>query len=148
MRARTKEHRLTSPGTLYTLGYAGLGGADDLRRLLAGTGIDAIVDVRLSPWSGNRAFSSATRRTVEDAGYRYLHEKGLGNLGYKRGTIEIAEIERIEMILAQLRAGHSVGLICACGEPEDCHRWTLAEEAVRRMPGLRVVHLSRTRNPA
>ena len=133
-------------GSLWTVGYQGLTGPADLREILEGTGVSTVVDVRLSPWSRNRAFSLATRATVEAAGFRYVHEKGLGNLGYKRGTIEIADIERVETVLALLRAGESVALMCACREPEGCHRSVLAAEAVRRQADLQVVHL--TRRPA
>ena len=133
-------------GSLWTLGYQGLTGSADLREILDGTSVGTIVDVRLSRWSRNRAFSLATRATVEAAGSQYVHEKGLGNLGYKRGTIEIADPERIETVLAILRTGQSVALMCACREPEGCHRSVLAEEAVRREPSLQIVHL--TRRPA
>ena len=141
---------MTDLGSLWTLGYQGLTSSADLREILDGTSVGTIVDVRLSPRSGNRAFSTDTRATVEAAGLRYVHEKGLGNLGYKRGTIEIADISRIETVLAILRAGKSVALLCVCPQPEDCHRLTLCEEAVRREPGLQVVHIAqdRIRRPA
>ena len=131
-------------GDLFSLGYSGLGGADDLRRLLAGTGIDTIVDVRLSQWSRNRAFSSRqTHVTVAEAGLSYVHLPGLGNLAYKSGGIRVRNIEAIETVLAALRAGRNVALMCVCPQPEDCHRLTLCEEAVRRMPDLQIVHLTR-----
>ena len=132
---------MTDLGSLWTLGYHGLTGSADLREILDGTSVGTIVDVRLSPRSGNRAFSTDTRTTVEAAGLQYVHEKGLGNLGYKRGTIEIADVARIETILAILRAGQSVALMCVCPMPDDCHRLVLCEEAVRREPDLQVVHL-------
>ena len=129
-------------GDLFTLGYQGLGGADDLRRLLEGTGVDTIVDVRLSPWSGTRAFSSRqTHVTVAEAGLGYVHLPGLGNLAYRTGGIEIRNIEAIETVLTLLRAGRSVALMCVCPQPEGCHREALVAEALRREPGLRVVHL-------
>jgi hypothetical protein len=36
--------------------------------------------------------------------------------------------------------------MCVCASPDECHRLTLCEEAVRRQPDLRVIHL--TRRPA
>lgn len=132
----------TGAGTLFTLGYSGLRGADDLRRLITGTGIDTIVDVRLSAWSSSYAFSvGGTRRTVEAAGFAYVHLPDLGNLRYRTTGIQIKNIEAIEDVLALLRAGHSVALLCICQRADGCHRQVLAEEAVRRMPGLKVVHL-------
>lgn len=128
--------------TLYSLGYSGLRGADDLRALLHDVPLHTIVDVRLqpfgrAPWNG----PTATRRLVEAAGYRYAAAPDLGNLAYRTGGIEIKDIEAIEDVLTYLRAGQSVALLCVCAQPEGCHRWVLAEEAVRREPGLRVVHL-------
>jgi len=32
-------------------------------------------------------------------------------------------------------------VMCVCADVAKCHRQVLAEEAVRRLPGLRVVHL-------
>ena len=130
--------------SLFTFGYGSLGGADDLRRLVGGTPIDTIVDVRLSQWSRNRAFSSRqTHVTVAEAGLSYVHLPGLGNLAYKSGGIRVRNIEEIETVLTMLRTGHSIALMCACPRPEGCHRLTLCEEAVRRMPDLQVVHLTR-----
>ena len=130
-------------GTLYSFGYKGLGGSDDLRRLLEGTDIETIVDVRLSVWSGNRAFSLRTRDTVEGIGLRYVGMRALGNLAYKTGGIQIADIEAIEVVLEYLRTPANVALMCVCALPDHCHRLALCEEAVRRQPDLRVVHLTR-----
>ena len=130
-----------SLGVLCTLGYSGLRGADDLRALLHDTPVDTIVDVRLSPYSGNRAFSTGMRRTVEAAGFAYVHIPDLGNLAYKTGGTQIRNLEAIEAVLMMLRAGQSVALLCVCAQPKDCHRWTLAQAALDREPALRVVHL-------
>lgn len=134
-------------GTLYTFGYSGMRGSPDLRDLLQGTLVETVIDVRLSVWSGNRAFSTATRHTVEDAGLVYVHDKDLGNLAYKTGGIEIKNIEAIEYVLDRLRAGDSVALMCVCPTPRGCHRWTLASAALDREPDLKVVHLSRDGSP-
>lgn len=129
-------------GDLFSLGYSGLRGADDLRRRLEDTPVGTIFDVRLQPW-GRTPWNGprATRRLVEAAGCRYVGVPALGNLGYKRGTIEIMDIDSIERVLTDLREGQSVALLCVCAKARDCHRWVLAEDAVRRQPDLRVVHL-------
>lgn len=132
---------MTDLGSLYSLGYAGLTGPADLRALLRDTPVDTIVDVRVSPYSSNRAFSMGTRRTVEAAGFAYVAAPALGNVLYRTGGMQIKDIEAIEDVLAYLRAGQSVALLCVCAKPKGCHRSTLAAEAVRRLPGLRVVHL-------
>lgn len=131
----------TGAGTLFSFGYSGLGGADGLRALLQDTPVDTIIDVRLSPWSANRAFSVDTRRTVEAAGFAYVHLPDLGNLAYRTGGTQIRNMDAIDEVLAILRAGRSAALLCVCAEPEGCHRQVLAEEALRRLPGLKVVHL-------
>ena len=136
---------MTDLGALLTFGYQGLTGPADLAELLEGTGVDTIVDVRLQPF-GRAPFNgpTASRDTVEALGIAYRSDQRLGNLAYKTGGIEINDIEAIEDVLAELRAGRSVALLCVCPNPIGCHRSTLAEEAIRRMPGLRVVHLFRT----
>lgn len=129
-------------GGLLTFGYQGLGGAGDLRRLFEGTGVEAIVDVRLQPF-GRVPFRgpTATRLLVESVGLSYVHLPDLGNVLYRTGGIQIRNLEAIESVLTMLRAGRSVALMCACARPEKCHRLTLAEEAVRRLPGLQVMHM-------
>jgi hypothetical protein len=130
------------PGDLFTFGYSGLCSADDLRRFLAGARIDTIIDVRLRPW-GRSPFNGPvpSRFLIESVGPAYRWDQRLGNLGYKRGTIEIADIAAVADIVDELRAGRSVALLCVCAKPESCHRLVLAEEALRRLPGLRVRHL-------
>jgi uncharacterized protein (DUF488 family) len=129
-------------GRLYSLGYARLRGVDDLRRLLADTEVDTVVDVRLRPW-GRPPFNGprATQLLVEAAGFLYIWDQRLGNRGYKSGTIEIADIEAIEDVIAMLRAGQGVAMMCVCADVAECHRQVLADEAARRLPGLRVVNL-------
>ncbi|MHB8958477.1 MAG: hypothetical protein ACYDAN_02510 [Candidatus Limnocylindrales bacterium] len=134
---------MTRVGDLFTLGYAGLRGPDDLRRLLEGTPVSTIVDIRLSRWSRNRAFSGLARQTVEAAGLRYLYVPDLGNLAYRTGGIQIKDVDAIEEVLALVDAGEAVGLMCACRQPQGCHRADVADEAARRRPGLQVVHLVR-----
>jgi len=129
-------------GDLFSLGYANLHGPDDLRDLLHDTRVDTIFDVRLQPW-GRAPWNGphATRLLVEAAGCHYAAAPALGNLAYRRGGIEIKDIEAIEDVLNALRAGRGVALLCVCANAAGCHRSVLAEEAVRREPGLRVVHL-------
>lgn len=128
---------------LYTLGYAGMRGAGDLRDVVGGTAVTWLVDVRLSAWSGIRAFSSRTSETVEAAGLRYTHLRDLGNLAHGTGGLEIKNMEAVEDVLALVDAGEGVALMCACPTPEGCHRAVVADEAARRRPGLRIVHLKR-----
>lgn len=129
-------------GTLYTFGYQGMSSSVDLRRLLAETDCSTIVDVRLKVWSGNREFSMATRRTVEEAGLVYSHVPALGNLAYKTGGIEIKDISAIDPLVDRLRQGESLAFMCVCPSPKSCHRSELVAVALDLLPSLRVVHLS------
>lgn len=137
---------MTTLGVLYTLGYGGISSAEGLRRLIDGTKIEVIFDVRLHKYSYNLAFSHRTDVTVNEAGVDYVYLRDLGNLAYKTGGTQIKDIDAIERVLAELRAGRNVALMCACPKYGDCHREDLAWEAARRLPGLRVVHLIRETN--
>jgi hypothetical protein len=115
----------------------------DLRRALAATDVKSLVDVRLRVWSGNPAFSMGTRRTVEDAGLAYTHLGALGNLAYKTGGIQIKDISAIGPVVETLRQGYDLVLLCVCPAVRECHRLTLVEEVLRRLPEVRVVHLTK-----
>ena len=131
-------------GTLFTFGYSGIDDADALRRLIGGAPIADVVDVRLRPF-GRRPFNGATacQALIESLGPTYRWDQRLGNLAYETGGVQIKNIEAIETVLAALRAGRNVALMCVCPQPKDCHRLTLCEKAVRRMPDLQIVHLTR-----
>jgi uncharacterized protein (DUF488 family) len=126
-------------GTLYTLGYAGLRDANDVRALL-GDRVELVVDVRMRTYSGNRAFSTGTRRTVEEAGYSYRHLAGLGNAEYRTGGIRLARPDDIAR-LVDLLAISNVAIMCACREIASCHRRLVASMAAERVPGLEVFDL-------
>jgi uncharacterized protein (DUF488 family) len=126
---------------LFTLGYAGLDGPDDIRRLTSGTPVTTVVDIRLKRWSRIPAFSMATAQTVEAAGFRYVYLPDLGNLAYRTGGMQIRRLDGIVDVLNLMDTGETVALMCACKRPETCHRTFVAHEAVRRRPWLVVDHL-------
>jgi hypothetical protein len=37
--------------------------------------------------------------------------------------------------------------MCVCPTPAHCHRWTLAEAALARLPGLNVQHIMKKGKP-
>lgn len=117
---------------LFTFGYTGLKGPDGVRALLQPVGVDVVVDVRLSPWSRSRAYNGpiATAATLREAGVRYVHERGLGNLLYREGGIRILEPSRIMAVLGLIREGHVPALMCACQSPVGCHRQAVAALAL------------------
>jgi hypothetical protein len=130
-------------GILYTFGYDGITDSVKLRQLIGGHDIAEVVDVRLRNF-GKAPFTPwDSRKTVEAVVPGYRHSHKLGNLLYKVGGTQIKDIEAIEEVLDTLRGGYNIALMCVCAKPESCHRWTLVEEALRRMPDLQVIHLTK-----
>ena len=126
--------------TLSTFGYAGLRDGAELRALL-GDKAQLVVDVRMRTYSGNRAFSTGTRGTVEEAGYDYQHLAGLGNALYRSGGMRLAQEDDLEILVDQLASGINVAIMCACGDVTTCHRRLVAEMASERLLGLEVIDL-------
>jgi len=124
-------------GTLRGFGYAGLRDSADLRNLL-GDEVDVVVDVRINRFSRILAFSTGTEATVEAAGYRYRWLRGLGNAEYKTGGMRLADPAEAEMVLAELRTGRSVAVMCVCSDPTTCHRRLVIDLARKAIPGLEV----------
>jgi uncharacterized protein (DUF488 family) len=123
-------------GTLVGFGYAGLRDSADLRKLL-GDDVEVVCDVRIQRWSRNPAFSTITQATIEAAGYRYRWLRGLGNAGHRDGgPMRLADPAEIEMVLAELRTGRNVAVMCACSDAGTCHRRLVIELARQAIPGL------------
>lgn len=121
-------------GRLSTFGYGAIRSADQLRTVLEG--VDLVVDVRLVQSSRLPLWGSATKDTILATGRRYEWLPGLGNTAYKTGGIRIADMGEVSKVLAELRAGVSVALMCVCSDAATCHRSTIVAEIVRREPSL------------
>jgi len=52
--------------------------------------------------------------------------------------IQIADIAQVETVLAELRTGANVALMCVCSDAATCHRSVIVAEIVRREPTLLV----------
>jgi hypothetical protein len=65
---------------------------------------------------------------------------GLGNLRHGGEGVQIADPTDIRHVLAELRAGQDVALLCACGKIESCHRRVVAELIRAEEPALRITH--------
>lgn len=133
-----------TPGRLLRLGYAGLGGAEDLRHRLAGHPVDLLVDIRYSRRSRIAAFrGEATRATVLSAGIReYAAEPRLGNRRYREpGRVELVDPSAIDSLLPVLRRGGTVALMCLCRSSEHCHRRQVAQLLQLAEPSIAVVDL-------
>jgi len=135
-KAPPKRKTIGTLGRLYTFGYQRHRTPEALAQLAAEHDFGIVVDVRFKPWPPQ------PKANVESAGLRYISEKRLGNAAYRGGGIEIADLDGgLVGILAWLRCGDSLALMCACSEPTDCHRRTITEECQRRLPDLVVIDL-------
>ncbi len=111
---------------LYTIGYAASDSQQELTRLMADPQM-LLIDIRLVPSS---RWHLAWRKAALSAqcASRYLHLPGLGNLHYKHPEkgIELASPEMPLQHLRQLlESGHSLVLLCACAQYQQCHRRTV-----------------------
>lgn len=126
--------------TLYTFGYLHSCSSRTLTELVALK--TPLVDIRTSPHSERLEWCQ--EMLVQEKGLMYSWLPDLGNdlFGHRNGDIQIhnlnAGMESLSHILATY--GRAC-ILCACAWPDACHRLTVSDEAERRFPGLRVVHL-------
>ena len=107
--------------TIYTTGYAGRSLAT-LVRLLDDLHAD-LFDIRLQPWSRNPDWRKPTLEAT--LGSRYRHVGALGNVNYRSGPIQIANLQQgIQAIAAHPRP---LVLLCGCGDPQHCHRTVVGD---------------------
>jgi len=146
---------MTTPSTLYTIGYEGHDAASFVARL-ADHDIDVLVDVRENPISRKKGFSKRQLESnLAEAGIRYEHVRALGNPSEirKGGGGTKAVLKRyaehmddrwdlaLEPVQALLEAGAAPALMCLEKAPSACHRSVVVDALRVREPGLRVVHL-------
>lgn len=142
---------------LFTMGYEGLS-ANDLPRSVTASGVTTVVDVRELPLSRKRGFSKVALASIlAVAGVDYRHERRLGNpkplrdfvksggdwkwfAGAFRERLGSAD-EALESILALIRGGEVVCLLCYEADASRCHRSLVAEALAERSDGLVVRHL-------
>lgn len=138
---------------VYTVGHS----THDLERFLAlvqTAGIDAIADVRSSPYSRRcpQYDRPALKRALEDAGIRYVFlGEALGarpddRTCYRDGIAEydrIAATERFRSGLQRVVDGarrYRIALLCAEKEPLDCHRTILVSRHLSAR-GVKIRHV-------
>lgn len=111
---------------IYTAGYSGASLAGLTKMALE---LDAdVFDIRLQPWS--RIPDWRKPSLEEQLGSRYRHVGALGNVNYRSGPIEIADLAQgIEAIAANPRP---VILLCGCRDAQRCHRTVVGEHLRRR----------------
>ena len=123
---------------LYTIGYGGMGSADDLIDLVEELNA-TIYDVRLKTRAYLGCFNGASLKSkLGDDGYR--HAEGLGNLNYKSGTeVNLQDPEPwLKEIQMRLENDQNIILICSCKDVGVCHRRGIAEELEKRTGNVAV----------
>jgi uncharacterized protein (DUF488 family) len=144
---------MDAPGTIWTIGHSNLGVAAFID-LLKAAGIEAVADVRSSPWSGhNPQFNrEALKESLKTAGiaYAWLGEELGGRPKtrqfYCEGVADYRLMRRAPAFSAGLKRvttgteTYRIALMCAEKHPLGCHRCLLVGRALHEA-GRQVVHL-------
>ena len=89
-----------------------------------------LVDTRKSPRSAVPGWHGTSLQGRYGKQYKYSGDT-LGNLNYKGGPIEIADLDTgLSDLLELLLGNRTVLLLCGCGAYEKCHRRVICEAIV------------------
>lgn len=137
---------MTTPTRVYTFGYEGLDIASFIR-LLQGSGVQTVVDVRELPLSRKKGFSkSAFSVALAEAGIGYLHMPALGCpkpirdrykvdrdwAVYTRDFLAYVDTQSPKVReLAQASRRSTVCMVCFEADQTMCHRTYVARAANR-----------------
>lgn len=106
----------------YSLGYLGRTLPEILAILVERSAV--LVDIRLVPYSRNKAFIKGALERV--LGPRYVWVRSLGNLNFRTGgPVALADYAAGRAAILALQS--PVVLMCACREHERCHRSVVAQ---------------------
>jgi hypothetical protein len=133
--------------TVFTVGYKGVPVDELLEKVESVNGV--LVDTRFRPYSPapmwkKHALEAKFGPLAE--GGRYLWLKGFGNENYQTPGMENVRLHDPEIAslgaAALVSKGFSPVLLCACTEPEHCHRSVAAEFFRGQFPneGIEIVH--------
>lgn len=110
----------------YTIGFAGKD-INNLKPML--DTLDAIlIDVRFSPTNELMRWRQVYLKTLLRE--KYHHVPQLGSRAFRAVQNQIQNLDLGIKILVSFNA--SAVLMCECAEPQDCHRFAIAEELRRR----------------
>lgn len=133
----------TQEGSIFSLGYQ-MRNLPDFINFLTEAGVEAVVDVRQTPWSHRPGFSAKPlREALTEKAIAYVPAKFAGNPKALRvkATTHAESLELYAAYLAEqpeiieqldeamrpwLSQGKNVCLICYERHPADCHRTILA----------------------
>lgn len=141
---------------LISVGYEAFPTVDALRDALVAAGVERVIDVRDLPQSRRRGFSRrALEAALADAGIVYEHRRELGNPAEIRAVYRSGDVAggraayRARLLerpwaldgLADAAAERPTAMLCLEADQARCHRDVIAEELMRRHPGVRVAPL-------
>jgi len=132
----------STKAAIYEVGYRGMKNERDLKLAAARVANSIVVDVRISPGRPFIPFNSSRLRDLLGDGYLWVRD--LGNLNYRSydEPKKIADLESgITQVLAQIEAGRTPILMCACGDFHECHRRDVALALLERLPDAAIVPL-------
>lgn len=143
---------------LFTIGYEGATPAA-LADALSTAGVEVLVDVRAVANSRRPGFSKrALSAGVDERGIGYLHLRALGTPAEGRAAARAgrhaemqaifaeqlkteAAQEDVAALVAMLKQGRKMCLLCFEREPEHCHRKIVAERIEEMAGGATIEHL-------
>ena len=144
--------------TVYTIGYTQKS-LEQFVRLLQGSGVDAVIDIRLRNTSQLAGFTKRDDIAFllrEGFGIGYEHRPDLAPTdeildgykdnrdwaAYERVFIPLLTERRVEEIGRELLSRYSRPcLLCAEPTPDHCHRRLVAEWWAAHLPDVELVHL-------
>ena len=129
---------------IYTMGYSGRSVVSILKFLEQVNGV--AVDVRMVARSYVSSYSGSA--FAKALGPRYRHVQEFGNVNYKSGgPIKVLDLAAGAGKLVELLAsGNSIVLMCACVQPDECHR-TVVAEYLKNLWNCEVEHLTPPQKP-
>lgn len=141
---------------LISLGYEGRDAAELIEQLQA-SGVNALVDVRLTPLSRKPGLSKKRlAAALGAAGIAYIHLPELGNPRENRASFRAGEAQSHDEYrrilqtsngrsalahVAELLDEGTVALLCFERDHTACHRHLVVSELQREMPEIRVIQL-------
>ncbi len=134
---------MTKYGKLYTVGYAGLEGIEQLQKFLAQEIF--LVDIRYFP-SSRWQPEWSRKQLIERFASNYRHIRELGNVNYHSLDLPVELLdarEGLSRIVPLLEQGRDICLLCACADWQRCHRREVADLLQSELVDLELTHLSR-----
>jgi uncharacterized protein (DUF488 family) len=125
--------------TVYLVGYTG-SKPERIQGLVQE--LDAtLVDIRFSPRSRNPMWDQHALQAA--LGDRYVHCQALGNANYRGSGIKLVNFEEGKRLIEA--SSRPVILLCACKDPEECHRTVVG--AKLQAAGFQVTELNALAKP-